>query len=144
MRTKRKLRRFLEIAGAAWRAYRYRSHIGAPVFHEALSLVGKLTGNQRGRTKLATWKYRLRACRGCDIYDPKHRTCGDNTGIIEVGGRLFPNGCSCKVGVKASDPDSDCVLADWGLASKWASLGITLDGTTASGDISIDVKKDSK
>lgn len=82
----------------------------------------------------ATWRFRLGVCRRCDIYDPKHRTCGDNTGVLESRGVLYPNGCSCLVGIKASDRSADCYVVQMGGRSKWLTLGISVDGQTEASD----------
>jgi len=128
------LRRNLEVAGAAWRGFRYRRSIGAPTVREGLSLLRRLlwwTKRARARPPLKRWKFQIRTCRACDIYDPVRKTCGDNSGVLAIGNKLYPNGCSCLVGVKSSDPKADCTLAAFGLASKWASFAVSIDGTTA-------------
>jgi hypothetical protein len=89
------------------------------------------------RTPRSTWKFRLGRCRKCDIYDPVNRTCGDNKGVIEVNGTLYPNGCSCLVGLRASDPKADCFLVSCKVRSKWQSLSISVDGETDAGDIDL-------
>jgi hypothetical protein len=130
------MRRNAEVAAAAWRGFRYRYGIGAPVVSEGLALARRfLRFNRRARIPLKAWKQRLRACRKCDLYDPKHKTCGDNTGVIQIvdGGSLFPNCCSCKVGVKASDPEAECTMVAFKMPSLWkvSSLRISLDGERA-------------
>ena len=131
----RRLRRHAEVALAAWRGFRYRLFIGAPVVREGFSLFWRLLWwRNRDRTSFTKWRFRIRQCRGCDIYDPIHKACGNNQGVLAIGTRLYPSGCSCLVGVKSSSPKSDCTLETFGLASRWASFGVSLDGVTAASE----------
>jgi len=132
---RRRLRRHLEVASAAWRGFRYRHFIGAPVIREGFALLRRLLRfGPRPRTPFKTWRFRIRQCRGCDIYDPIHKACGNNEGVLAIGTKLFPSGCSCLVGVKSSSPESVCTLQTFGLASKWASFAVSLDGATAAAE----------
>lgn len=130
-RIRRSLRRHAQVAMAAWRGFRYRTKIGAPVVREGLALFRRLLWlRRRRRTKFGVWRARLRACRRCELFDPKRGTCGNNEGVIQIAdtGMLYPNGCSCICGVKASDPESECTLVGFGLPTMWPSLSISLDG----------------
>lgn len=133
MKWKRKIRRHLEVCGAAWRSFRYRVYIGAPWFAEGMSLLKQFIPFRRPRvkSKWGTMRFRIRACRACDLYDPIHRTCGNNKDglVANINGKetLLPNGCGCKVGVKASYPDEDCTLKSFGLPSNWNRLGFFVD-----------------
>lgn len=133
LRIRRRIRRHLEVAGAALRGFRYRTSIGAPVAREALHLVGRVFALRRKTVDRSTWRRRFKTCRKCPLYDPKNRTCGNNEGLMQFQKpgsdalHLAPNGCSCKVGVKASNPKEDCFLASIGLPSQWGVYNIKLD-----------------
>jgi hypothetical protein len=131
---KRRIRRHAEVCVAAWRSFRYRTYIGAPWFAEGLSLLKQFIPFRRPRvkSKFSTMRFRIRACRACDLYDSTHRTCGNNAGglVANINGveTFFPNGCGCKVGVKASYPEEDCTLKSFGIPSNWNRLGFFVDG----------------
>ena len=132
-RMRRRLRRQREIVRAAWRAWRYRRSLGAPVVADALRFLRKILPlpGAKIRTPLPEWLARGRACRACDLYDPQNRTCGTNEGVLVTHDTIFPNGCSCLVGVKASDPDSICFKASMGLPSGWPTQGAIAEPTTS-------------
>ncbi len=128
---KRRFRRNREILRAAWRAFRYRTNIGAPVFREGIGFIKRVLARKKKRSPLKLWLHRVRSCRKCEIYNAANRTCGSNKDILEAGGRLFPDGCSCLVGVKASDLDAKCFLVSIGAPSMWAVNMVSLDGLGA-------------
>lgn len=127
---KRRLRRNREVIRAVWRAFRYRTSIGAPVFREALAFLRRILPFRRARPRspLKLWLHRVRSCRKCELYDRANRTCGTNRDIIEAGGVLYPNGCSCLVGLKTSDPEQKCFMVTLGAPSNWIVNMLSLDG----------------
>lgn len=120
-RFRRRIRRAFEVVRAAWRAFRYRTFIGAPFAQEALALITVPFRRASDRVSPGVWRGRVRACRSCDLYDPDERTCGSNRDYLQVGITLFPNGCSCLVGIKSSSAKSKCYLETIGCGSKWPS-----------------------
>lgn len=128
---KRAIRRQAEVIRAGWRAFRYRTRIGAPVLREGLAFL--LRGfRKHDPVTPAIWRARLRACRrGCDIYDPKNRTCGtsgaESHEVLEANGALHPSGCSCLVGLKARAKKAKCFLETIGAPSRWSVRSVSLD-----------------
>lgn len=140
----RRLRRHAEVLRAGLAAIKYRRKWGIPWAKDSMMLPIRALALWRTKTPLKTWKLRLRACRGCQLYDPVNRVCGNADQLLSIelpnvlpdGAFIAPIGCRCKVGVKASYPNAHCFIAsidfpnNFRLPGNWALFNISLDGSS--------------
>lgn len=110
----------LQFARALIRGARLYHRLGVPLLDAGIGAVKSFFLPVRRRAHPDVAAARMRACEGCQLYEPGLRTCGDGVSVLEApDGTPVPAGCQCWLPLKTTLPDAECFLADIGLESRW-------------------------
>ncbi len=110
----------LQFARALVRGARLYHRLGVPLLDAGIGAVKSFFLPVRRRAHPDVAAARMRACEGCQLYEPGLRTCGDGVSVLEApDGSPVPAGCQCWLPLKTTLPDAECFLADIGLESRW-------------------------
>ena len=110
----------LQFIRALVRGARLYHRLGVPLLDAGMGAVRSFFLPVRRRVHPDVAAARMRACEGCQFYEPGLRTCGDGVSVLEApDGSPVPAGCQCWLPLKTTLPDAVCFLADIGLDSRW-------------------------
>lgn len=133
----KRLRRIAQFARAAFRGARLYRRLGYPLLPVAWGALASIFAPVGRRAPFATRLHRMRACRGCEVYDPKLQTCGNGAdieaefegirwetrvsvrGSMPPGTRAVAKGCQCWLPLKVGVPRARCWLGEAYDQSRW-------------------------
>lgn len=119
-RVLKRLSRAVQFARALVRGARLYRRMGLPVLGLAYGVLASFFAPVGMLASPRTVRRRLKACRGCSLYDRSYRTCGDGVSVLFTEANdVVPGGCQCWLPLKTRVIGARCYMVDIGLEDRW-------------------------